>query len=142
MTIAHSTPAEPADADLVGPWIDDAGTGYLFRRFTIHAATVKPMRGDEITVRAEGEQFSSGAEQRVISVDESSGLGALTATDARALAAALLNAAERLDGHRCPVARDPERLRAALAAYDACDDDAAHERAAAMLAAATRRLLV
>ena len=32
-------------------WIDDAGIAYLFRRFTIHTATVTVMRGDAIAVR-------------------------------------------------------------------------------------------
>jgi hypothetical protein len=96
-----------------------------------------------VEVRAEGEQFDNGAEQRVIAVDAEhfDALACLTSIDARALAPALLDTAERMDGHRCPVAHNTDRLHAALAAYSACDDDASHDRAAAMLADAVRQLL-
>jgi hypothetical protein len=76
----------------------------------------------------------------MIAVDESDVLGALTANDARELAVVLLDAAGRLDGHRCPIARSTNELRGGQAAYNTCDDEP-HQRAAARLAAAvTQRL--
>jgi hypothetical protein len=101
----------------------------------------RPRRGAPVEVRVEGEQFSNGAEQQMIAVDESDGLGALTANDARELAVVLLDAAERLDGHRCPIARNADQLRGALAAYNTSDDDESHERTASLLAAAVTQLL-
>jgi hypothetical protein len=135
-----SIPA-PADAERLDPWMRDGGDGPEFRRFTIHTAAARPRRGGPVKVRVEGEQFSNGAEQRMITIDESDGLGALTGNDARELAVVLLDAAERLDGHRCRIVRNAAELRAALAAYNSCDDDESHERAASLLAAAVTRLL-
>lgn len=124
------------------PWQrDGSGHSPAFRRFTEHTATVRPQRGKPVVIRLDGEEFADGSEQRMIAVEESDGLGALTATDARQLAAALLEAAERLDGDHYPVAHNAPELRDALAAYNRCDDDASHERAAAQLAIAVTRLL-
>ncbi|MGE3842412.1 MAG: hypothetical protein AB7I50_12575 [Vicinamibacterales bacterium] len=135
--------AAPADADQLGEWMRDGDSASQFRRFTINTATVRTLSARKIEVRAEGEQFADGAELRVIALDadEPDALGMMTACDARALAVALLDAAQRLDGHRCHIAHNADQLRSALAAYNACNDDASHERAASTMADAVACLL-
>lgn len=76
--------------------------GSRFRRFTIHTSTVRTLAARTVEVRAEGEQHDDGSAWRTIAVetDACEGLATLTPIDARALAAALLEAADRIDPPR------------------------------------------
>jgi hypothetical protein len=100
--VAAPADAAPADAAQLGPWMRDGGSDSQFRRFTIRTSTIRTATRRTVEVRAEGEQHSDGSAWRMIAVDaDTDGLGALTSIDARAMAAALLAAADELDRHAC-----------------------------------------
>jgi hypothetical protein len=94
--------AIPHDADQIGPWQWDGESDRQFRGFTIHTATIRTVVSCTILVRTEGEQFGDGAEWRTVAVDAEpfDALAALTPLDARTLAAALIDAADRIDPAR------------------------------------------
>jgi hypothetical protein len=87
----------PADAETIGPWLDDHGAREgeprWFRRFQIHSRRICP----GVTVDVRGEQFSDGTAVRSVEIGDID----LTPHEARELAAALIDAATRCeDGSR------------------------------------------
>lgn len=94
----HAIPSLPApiDATVIGPWTDDEGLApdepgpRRFRRFDVHSRRV----GHTVTVNVTGEQFSDGNVVRLVDIN---GDIDLAAQEARELAEALIDAAERAE---------------------------------------------
>lgn len=80
----------PADAERVGEWIWDGGEGPYFRRFATYTRRVRP----GVIVEVDGEQHADGRAIRAVNIN---GEIDLTPWEARELAAALIDGAERAE---------------------------------------------
>lgn len=91
--LSHITP--PAGATTVGPWCDEDGQGHVARNYIVTERTI-----GRAVVTVHGMQAADGSGERPVWLSCSRGtsdIGELDAAGARALAAALLDAAELLD---------------------------------------------